>query len=130
MIEQLKTFPNNVLAIEVIEGFTETDEQLFEKWYTAKRAAGAEQVNVLVKLDEMKLSSTSIKAFFEDMLWALRNYTHLGHLAVVAHSKVAKALVPVDNLFFQRASKGRLERYFDVSQMDEAVDFVNAGPAA
>jgi len=129
MIEQLKTFPDNVLAIEVIDGFTETDEKLCQKWIEAKREAGAAQVNVLVKLDEMKLSATSVKAFFEDMLWALRNYTHLGHLAIVAHSKVLKALVPVDNLFFHRASKGRLERYFDVSQLDEAIAFVNTGPA-
>jgi hypothetical protein len=45
-------------------------------------------------------------------------------LAIVAHSKVLKALVPIDNLFFERASKGRLERYFDISQIDEAFEFV------
>ena len=33
-------------------------------------------------------------------------------------------MVPIDNLFFQRASKGRLERYFDVSQLEEAFAFV------
>lgn len=125
MIEQLKTFPDNVLAIEVIDDFTATDEKLCQKWFEAKREAGAAQVNVLVKLDEMKVSASSIKAFFEDIVWVLRNYTHIGHLAVVAHSKVVKALVPVDNLFFQRASKGRLERYFDVAQLDEAMAFVN-----
>jgi len=130
MIEQLKTFPDNVLAIEVIDGFTGTDEQLCRKWFEAKRVAGAEQVNVLVKLDEMKLSASSVKAFFEDILWALRNYTHLGHLAIVAHSKVLKAMVPLDNLFFQRASEGRLERYFDVSQLNEAIAFVKEGPSA
>ena len=129
MIEQLKTFPDNVLAIEVIDGFSETDEKLCQKWFATKRSAGHGQVNVLVKLDEIKVSASSVKAFFEDMLWALRNYTDLGHLAIVAHSKVLKALVPVDNLFFQRASEGRMERYFDVSQMDEAFTFVQQGPS-
>ena len=128
MIEQLETFPDNVLAIEVIDKINETDEKLCQKWFEAKRASNS-QVNVLVKLDEMKLSASSIKAFFEDMLWVLRNYTHLGHLAIVAHSNVLKALVPLDNLFFQRASKGRMERYFDVSQMEDAIAFVKAGPA-
>jgi len=128
MIEQLETFPDNVLAIEVIDKFNETDEKLCQKWFEAKRASNS-QVNVMVKLDEMKLSASSIKAFFEDMLWVLRNYTHLGHLAIVAHSNVLKALVPLDNLFFQRASKGRMERYFDVSQMEDAIAFVKAGPA-
>jgi len=54
----------------------------------------------------------------EDTIWKLRHYKQLGHLAIVAHSGVLKALVPVDNLFFQRASKGRQERYFYISQLD------------
>ena len=126
MIQQLKTFDKNILAIEVIEGFDETDEKLCQKFFEEKRKHGFDQINLLVKLDEMKVSQSSIKAFFEDALWALRNYKHLGHLAIVAHSKVVKALVPVDNLFFERSSKGREERYFDVSQMDKAWNFVQA----
>ncbi|WP_053975490.1 SpoIIAA family protein [Mangrovimonas xylaniphaga] len=125
MIEQLKTFQDNQLAIEVIDGFSETDEQLCQKWFQKKLDEGFEQVNVLVKLDELKLSHSSVKAFMEDSIWALRHYKQLGHLAIVAHSKIIKALVPIDNLFFQRASKGRLERYFDVSQLDEAFAFIN-----
>ncbi|MCB9168985.1 MAG: STAS/SEC14 domain-containing protein [Flavobacteriales bacterium] len=128
MLEQLKTFPDNVLAVEVIDGFTEADEKLCEKMFAEKRTSGADQVNVLVKLDQMKVPASSTKAFFEDMLWVLRNYKHLGHLAIVAHSRVLKALVPVDNLFFERASTGRHERYFDITQMEEAIAFVNAGP--
>ncbi len=125
MIEQLKTFQDNQLAIEVIDGFSETDEQLCQKWFQKKLDEGFEQVNVLVKLDELKLSHSSVKAFMEDSIWALRHYKQLGHLAIVAHSKIIKALVPIDNLFFKRASKGRLERYFDVSQLDEAFAFIN-----
>jgi len=124
MIEQIKTYDNNVMAVEVIDGFTEIDDQFCQKLFEEKRGQGFEQINLLIKLDEMKISKTSIKAFFEDSIWALRNYTHLGHLALVAHSKVLKALVPIDNLFFERASKGRQERYFDISQLDEAFSFV------
>jgi len=124
MIEQLITTDKNVLAIEVIDGFTETDEKLCQKFFAEKLQAGFDQVHVLVKLDEMKLNHTSVKAFMEDAVWAIRNYTKLGHLAIVAHSKILKALVPIDNLFFERASKGREERYFDVSQLKEAYQFV------
>ncbi|MCB0516021.1 MAG: STAS/SEC14 domain-containing protein [Chitinophagales bacterium] len=124
MIEQIKTFPNNALAIEVIDGFTETDENLCQKFFNQKLAQGYEQVNVLVKLDEMKISHSSAKAFLEDNVWALRNYSKMGHLAIVGHSKILKALVPIDNLFFERASKGRLERYFDVSQLEDAIKFI------
>ena len=126
MIEQIKTFDNNVLAIEVIDGFTETDEKLCQKFFNEKLELGFDKVNVLVKLDELKISHSSIKAFFEDIVWVLRNYKTLGHLAIVAHSNVLKALVPIDNLFFARASKGRLERYFDISQIDEAFSFISS----
>ncbi len=124
MLLQIETSSKNVLAIEVIDGFTETDEKICQKYFQEKLDAGYSQVNVLVKLDELKISHSSVKAFMEDIIWALRNYKKLGHLAIVAHSKVLKALVPVDNSFFQRASQGRLERYFDISQMDEALKFV------
>lgn len=125
MVEQLEVFDNNVLALTVIDGFTEEDEKICQKFFNKKMEQGFETVNVLVKLDELKISHSSAKAFFEDTVWALRNYRKLGHLAIVAHSKVLKALVPIDNLFFERASKGRQKRYFDVSQMEEAMDFVN-----
>ncbi len=125
MIEQLKKFQNNQLAIEVIDGFTETDEKICQKWFQQKLDEGYQQVHVLVKLDETKISHSSVKAFMEDSIWALRHYKQLGHLAIVAHSNVLKALVPIDNYFFQRASKGRLERYFDVSQLDDAFEFIS-----
>ncbi len=125
MIEQIKTYKTNVLAIEVIDGFTETDEKLLQKFFIEKLEKGFKKVNVLIKLDEMKISKSSTKAFFEDTVWALRNFKKLGHLAIVAHSNILKALVPIDNLFFSRLSKGSQERYFDISQLEEAFDFIN-----
>ena len=125
MVEQLKTFDNNVIALEVIGGFTMTDEKYAQKLFYEKLDQGFKQVNILVKLDEMKVSKTEIKVFFEDFLFIMRNYKKMGHLAIVAHSNILKILIPIDNLFFERASKGRLERYFDVSQMEEAMEFVN-----
>ena len=124
MLEQLKTYKTNVLALEAIDAFTETDEQYARKLFNQKLEEGHNQVNILVKFDEAKISKTHIKTFFEDSLFTLRNYKHLGHLALVAHSKVMKALTPIDNVFFERASKGRHERYFDVSQIAEAYAFV------
>lgn len=124
MLQQIKTSHGNLLAVEVYEGFTETDERLCEKFFQQKLDEGHETVNLLVKLDELKVSQSNIKAFFEDVLWTLRNYKKLGQLAIVAHSRVLKALVPIDNLFFSRAAKGRQERYFDVSQLKEAFAFV------
>ncbi|WP_194766799.1 STAS/SEC14 domain-containing protein [Tamlana sp. I1] len=127
MIEQIITSGKNVLAIEVIDGFTETDEKLCQKFFKEKVDDGSKQVHILVKLDEMKLSHTSIKAFMEDSVFALKNYKHIGHLAIVADSNLLKALVPVDNLFFKNADEGRMEHYFDKTEMAEALAFVNGG---
>lgn len=126
MIRQIQTFDANVLALEVIDGFTETDEKLCQKLFNEKRRQGFNQINVLVKMDEMKVSQSSVKAFFEDALWTLRNYKNLGHLAIVAHSNILKVTAPIDNLFFKRSSQGREERYFDVSKMELALDFVRS----
>ncbi|MCF8713575.1 STAS/SEC14 domain-containing protein [Joostella atrarenae] len=126
MISQLKSFENNVLAIEVFDGFTKEDEKICQKLFEDKLKRGFTKINVLVKLDEMRISKSSTKAFFQDILWSLRNYKKMGHLAIVAHSNIVKALVPIDNVFFQRASEGRYERYFDISQMEEAMMFVNS----
>lgn len=124
MIEQIEVSDKNILAVEVIDSFTESDEKICEKWFEEKLKKGFEQVNLLVRLDEMRVDKSSIKAFMEDFIWVMRNYKKLGHLAIVAHSNILKALVPIDNLFFERASKNRHERYFDVSNMDDARKFV------
>lgn len=126
MISQLKSFENNVLAIEVFDGFTKEDEKICQKLFEDKLKRGFTKINVLVKLDEMRISKSSTKAFFQDILWSLRNYKKMGHLAIVAHANIVKALVPIDNVFFQRASEGRYERYFDISQIEEAMMFVNS----
>jgi len=73
MIEQIKTFKGNALAIEVIDGFTKTDEKLVEKLFAKKIDEGNEQVNVLVKLDEIKINHINTKAFMENVIWVLRN---------------------------------------------------------
>jgi len=124
MIEKLKTFKGNSLAFEIIDGFTETDEKLAQKFFKEKIDEGYDHVNVLIKLDEMKISHSNTKAFMEDTIWVLRNYEQIGNIAIVAHSKILKALVPIDNFFFERLQKGYQERYFDISQLDEAFKFV------
>ena len=88
MVEQLEIHKDNVLVIEVIDAFTEVDEKYCQKLFEQKREQGFNQINVLIKLDEMKISKTSIKAFFEDIVWILRNYKYMGHLAIVAHSNI------------------------------------------
>ncbi len=125
MVEQLKVSDNNVLSLEAYGGFTEVDEKYCQKLFNQKLELGFETVNILIKIDELKVSQSSIKALLEDMVWALRNYTQMGKLAIVANSSIIKHLVSVDNLFFANKEKGREERYFDISEIKEAFEFVN-----
>ncbi|MDC9723235.1 MAG: hypothetical protein PSN34_10780 [Urechidicola sp.] len=81
MVEQLKTFDNNVLAFTIIDGLSNVDEQYIQKLFNNKIDVGYEQINILVKLDEYKFSKNK--------------------------------------------EKGRHERYFYISEMDEAMAFVN-----
>ena len=126
MIEQIKTFKGNAIAIEAIESFTETDAQLLHKFFEQKLNAGNEHVHVLVKLDEIKINQINTKAFFEHMIWVIRNLENVGNLAIVAHSNILKAMIPVDNLFFERLKEGFEERYFDVSHLDKALHFIES----
>jgi hypothetical protein len=60
------------------------------------------------------------------MLWVLRNLKHVGNLAIVSHSNILKALIPIDNIFFERLKKGFEERYFDISNLDKALYFIES----
>ena len=60
------------------------------------------------------------------MLWVLRNLNHVGNLAIVAHSNILRSLIPIDSIFFERLKKGFEERYFDVSHLEKALDFVES----
>ncbi|SDR67187.1 SpoIIAA-like [Polaribacter sp. KT25b] len=126
MIEQIKIFDSNVIAIEVIDGFTKIDEKVCERIFQRKISKGFKSINILVRVDKVKISKCKVKVFFEDIIWLSRNYNKMGRFAIVAHSDLLKALVSIDNLFFAKTSKGREERYFDVSQIEEAFTFVIA----
>lgn len=87
---------------------------------------GHKHINVLIKLDEVKINHISTKAFMEDIIRTLRNLKQIGNIAIVVHSNIGKALVPMDNFFFERLKKGYEERYLDISQLEKAIEFVES----
>ena len=125
MIEQLKIFDNNTLAVEVVNGFTEADEKLGAKLIQNKLNEGYDHVNILIKVDEAELSESDIKALFEESKFLLNNVQHLKRIAVVGDSKWLKSLVPVDRFFFKQMNHSGEEKYFETSQLNEALAFVN-----
>jgi len=126
MVEQLEVYENNVLSLEAYGGFTEVDERYCQKLFEQKREAGFEKINILLKIDELKITKSSVKALLEDIVWDLRNYKNMEKLAVVANSSIIKMLVSIDNLFFASKKEGREEKYFNVSEMDKAIEFVRS----
>ncbi len=124
MLEQIKIFDDNRLAFEVIDEFNQTDEKAFQKFFTEKLKQGHEKINVLIKLDELKLTNIKLKAFAEQAVWLLRHQKNMGHLAIVGNSGLLEKWIPIDNLFYKREKEGRLEKYFDVADIDKAFEFI------
>ncbi len=125
MVEQLKVFENNVIALEAYGGFTEVDEKYCQKLFSQKLEKGFDKVNILVKIDELKITKSSLNALLEDMVWVFRNYHKMGRFAIVANSPIIEKLVAIDNLFYASKKEGRDERYFNVSEIESALDYVN-----
>ena len=124
MIEQIKIFKGNAIAVEAIESFTKTDMKLVHKFFEEKLTKGYEHINVLIKLDELKINQINTKSFMEHIVWVIRNLEHVGNIAIVAHSNILKALIPLDNFFFERLKKGYEECYFDNLHIDKALKFI------
>lgn len=123
MFKVLEGSGGNALGVEISGGYTKSDVEEFEKAFESHAAEGG-RVNVLVKIDEVKLADSEFGAFWEDSRYALRNMDKLGHIAVVGHSQFEKILVKMDNLGFGSRAKDREEKYFDVSEMDRAWEFI------
>lgn len=125
MIQQIEAFDGKALAIEIIEGFTKEDEALIEKFIQEKIAGGNRSVNLLLKLDEAKISKSEIKAFVNETKFLVKHLDSIDRIAVVGNSVILDELVTIDSLFYKLIKQTGEEKYYDVGQLDEAMDFIN-----
>ena len=125
MLAQIKTFDKNVLAVEVINSYTETDLQFCYKLMQKKLDEGYSTLNFLIRIDELKLSHTNIKVIFEDMKLVFEEFKHFGNIAIVAHSKFIEMTNPLRTFLYERISGGKQVRYFDVNELDDALDWIS-----
>ena len=125
MIKKLESTKDYVLAIEIANEYVNADVEQCKQWFDEKLAQGKDKVNLICKVDELPVTHISCRAFWEDGLFALRHIKNLGHIAIIGHGKLLKIMVGMDGAMFNRSKKGLVERYFDVSEMDKAWDFVN-----
>jgi len=126
MFKVLEGSGGDVLAVEISGSYTVQDVEQFEKAAEAQLAQGNERLNILVKIDQLDLLKIEPKAFFKDAKYALGHIKQMRHLAIVGDSKLEEVMVKLDNLIFGREKQELIEKYFDVSDMDQAWKFVRS----
>ena len=125
MIKQLNGTANHVIAIEIIDGYTHEDEKSLETLFEEKLNHGIDKVNMLVKIDNLSLMKSSLKAMLKDGVYAVKHLKYCGKIAIVGESKVEEFLTKTDNLFFGSSKAGREERYFQLRDLTLAFEWVN-----
>ena len=125
MVKLIDDAPKNVLAFEIVDTYDRQDEQRLERLFEQKHAQFP-RVNILVKTDQADFLHSSWKVFWEDLKYGIANYKKIGHLAVVGNSTMEKNFIKLDSMIFNNKKTDRLEKYFDLSHMNDAWDFVKA----
>lgn len=125
MIKQLDGAAKHVIAIEIIDGYTHEDEKSLEKLFEEKLDKGVEKVSMLVKIDNLSLMKSSLKAMLKDGVYAMKHLKYCGKIAIVGESKVEEFLTKADNLFFGSKTAGREERYFHLKDLTLAFEWIN-----
>ncbi|MBC8319724.1 MAG: STAS/SEC14 domain-containing protein [Bacteroidetes bacterium] len=125
MIKILDSTSEKVIAIEIIGGYESKDEKSLVSMFDEKLAAGINKVNMLIKIDKLSLTKSSCKAMWDDGIFALEHFKHCGHIAVVGDSKVEEFLIKSDNVFYKSGKAGRVEKYFNVANLDKAMSWIN-----
>lgn len=126
MFQVLDGSQGDVLGIEISQGYTKEDINEFKKAFEDTLAQSDGKVNLLCKIDGLKIGQSEFMAFVEDARYALKYINELRHIAVVGDSKIEAALVKADNWIFGSKEKQRIEKYFNVGDIDQAWAFVRA----
>lgn len=127
MLKQIKKFTTNALAFELVDTFTEEDAKQIAQLFEEKLSLGYKHVNLLIQVKDMSIiEDTKLKAFFNSELWGMKHFKELGRCAVVSHSEFIKTAVTVENKILHLFNSALEEKYFDHSQLEEALEFINS----
>ncbi|UOK41701.1 MULTISPECIES: STAS/SEC14 domain-containing protein [Flavobacterium] len=126
MINQIQKFEKNALALEIQGTFTEADALLTEHLFEEKLKEGYKHVNILIKVKDMSIiKDMELKGFLKGELWGIRHIGKLGRCAIVSHSDFIESVVKIENKILHLFNSALEEKYFDNSQLDEALKFIN-----
>lgn len=125
MINKIKEFKDNALALEILGAFTETDALLIEQLFEEKLNMGYQHVNILIKVKDMSvIKDMKLKGFLEGELWGIQHFGKIGRCAVVSHSDFMKSVVNIENEVLHLFNSALEEKYFDETELDEALKFI------
>jgi len=125
MMNQIKEFKSNAIALELLGAFTEADALLIEQLFEEKLNEGYKHVNILIKVKDMSvLKDMKLKGFFEGELWGIKHFEKIGRCAVVSHSNFMKSVVNIESKVLHLFNSALEEKYFDETELDEALKFI------
>ncbi len=116
MIKILERSKGNVFGLEATGDISKEDLLAVEAKLdeAIKKYGKISWVYVIKSLDY-----TSIGAMYTDMMWLLKNIKHFDKMAVVGSKKWEELLIKADSLIFG-------EKYFDISELDKAWEYVES----
>ncbi|MFN8284955.1 MAG: STAS/SEC14 domain-containing protein [Chitinophagales bacterium] len=125
MLKEIQKFDKNALALELSETFTEADAVLIMHLFEEKLQEGHEHVNILIKVKDMSiLKHMELKGFIKGEWWGIKHFSKIGRCAVVSHSGFIESVIKIENKLLHFLNPALEEKYFDESQMDEAIKFI------
>lgn len=125
MITQIKEFEENAIALELSGKFTETDALFIEQLFERKLNQGYKHVNILIKVKDLSvMKNMELKGFFDGELWGFKHFGKIGRCAVVSHSEFMKSIVNVENKILHLFNSSLKEKYFDETELDDALKFI------
>ena len=125
MIRLLDGASDHTIAVEIIDGYEESDEKALERVFEDILASGVKKVNFVAKIDKLNINESSWKAIWNDGIYALKHLENCSRIAIVGHSKVESFFVNIDSVFYNSKKADRKEKYFDVDDLDKAIGWVN-----
>lgn len=126
MFKVLEGSGGDVLGVEISGGYTKQDFEQFKQACLDAEAAGSQVLNILCKIDNLQLHKIQPSALAADSSYALSHINQIRHIAIVGNSKFEEVLVKLDDKLLGSPKKERIEKYFDVSQLQQAWDFVRS----
>ena len=114
MLTILNRSHENIIGIEAVGTISESDiEEIV--LYLDERIEKYDKISCLIIITTSGYAT--LRAMYEDLMWLIKNLKHLDRMAIVGDKKWEELLIKADGLIFG-------ERYFDISEMSEAWNYV------